>query len=283
MTLEDWSTQLKKILESDEGLPHASNLIRKITLAQSERSFIGALKLIVPAYFKLYDKYTNTSDLKEWVNALNKYINTIRSDACKIFSHQSDFISSVVPEFFYMLFKCINKDLELSYTAMSQKDIIIHCNFDPKIENGISFEKKRVDVVMAQESKFSFNDVDYPEFFIPILVVEVKTNMDKNMISGIENSVESLKRTFPRCMYFAVCEWADFAIEKQNYANTFIDEIFVLRKQKRSDFRNEGKINEINIEILQRFEDKVKKHFQELQNQTSSIKDRMKRGSLIKR
>ena len=86
------------------------------------------------------------------------------------YSHQSDFLSSVVPEFLYLIFLKIITKKKLEYQVKSQEDIIIDCNFDPQIENNISFEKKRVDVLLIKKAKFVFNDVDYPDFFIPLIV-----------------------------------------------------------------------------------------------------------------
>src|SRR3990167_1552697 len=271
MGSKDHQKIVEDILHIDEGLPHATNLLRKIILANTNQGFKKALDKIVPAYYDMNKKITATDDLEKMVAALNKYLEIIRSEECKIFSHQSDFLSSVVPEFLYLIFLQIIKKNKLAYQVKSQEDVIIDCNFDPQIENSISFEKKRVDVLLIKTAKFVFNDVEYSDFFIPVIAIEVKTNMDKNMISGIENSVESLKRTFPRSLYFAVCEWADFAFEKQNYANTYIDEIFVLRKQRRSDFRVSGIVNKIDTQVVKHFIDRVEEHLTSLQNQTQSI------------
>jgi len=85
MSLDKWKSQLIEIIRRDKGLPHACNLLRKVVLAKSKKNFEKSLRIIMPAYFKLYKEYTRTDDLKVWVKALNEYIKIIRLDACKIF------------------------------------------------------------------------------------------------------------------------------------------------------------------------------------------------------
>ena len=70
------------------------------------------------------------------------------------------------------------------------------------------------------------------------------------MIAGIETSVSDLKKTFPLCRYFVITEFPDFDIENQNYANTEIDEIYMLRKQIRGEYRKSGIAKPISIEVI---------------------------------
>jgi hypothetical protein len=101
------------------------------------------------------------------------------------------------------------------------------------------------------------------------------------MISGIENSVESLKRTFPKCLYFAITEFADFSIEKQNYATTFIDEIYVLRKQRRSDYRTTDSMNDIDPNLIDAIAKRVESYVSCYKKSILTIKQRMRVGTLV--
>jgi hypothetical protein len=76
-------------------------------------------------------------------------------------------------------------------------------------------------------------------FIIPLIAMEMKTNLDKNMMSGIEHSVAALKNTFPNSLYYVITEYSDLAIDKLNYASSGINEIYILRKQKRAEIRRD--------------------------------------------
>ena len=88
---------------------------------------------------------------------------------------------------------------------------------------------KRLCVAVVKNNVIKFNDKEY-NLSIPLLAIECKTNLDKNMLSGIEFSVSEMKKTFPQCNYFVVTELSDFAVDKLNYASSGINEMYILRK-----------------------------------------------------
>jgi hypothetical protein len=73
-------------------------------------------------------------------------------------------------------------------------------------------------------------------FVVPLIAIEVKTNIDINKLNGLDFSAERLKRTFPSAKYFLATETIDFSLAN-NYASGSIDEIYALRKQVRSQAR----------------------------------------------
>ena len=81
------------------------------------------------------------------------------------------------------------------------------------------------------------------------------------MIYGIINTSESIKKLFPNSLYCCVTEFADLDLKTQNFKYSDIDEIYILRKQKRSEYRRNKKLNKINIELvehnLKMFEKKI--------------------------
>lgn len=101
------------------------------------------------------------------------------------------------------------------------------------------------------------------------------------MLAGIEASVETLKRTFPRALYYAIGEYSDFEIEAQNYASTGIDEILIVRNQKRSSVRrNPAARNPISEQLIASFLDEVKMHIESAIVAPSDLAARMVEGRL---
>ncbi len=284
--LVEWRTKISSFTRSQE-LPHASNLLRKLSLpAAKSTKWLRAFETIIPDYIRFHNSKIKKSGhpkspYYKIVHNVNKYLETLRTPECNIFSHQSDFCSSVIPEFFYVLFSNLVKKVCSKCEVSAQRDLIVECMFDSTEGGRAIFKRKIVDTTIYLPAKFEFSGKIQNDFCIPLLAMEIKTNMDKNMISGIEHAVESLKRTFPKCLYFAVCEFADFDIKKQNYASTKIDEIFILRKQKRSKMRRGQAIQKIDLKLIEYLADSTLKHLKIATLPVSSLKDRIENGMLI--
>ena len=115
-----------------------------------------------------------------------------------------------------------------------------------------------------------------------MVAIEVKTNLDKNMIGGVEYSVERLKKTFPLSKFFLISEFADFAYKKQNYASTPIDEIIILRKQKRSEVRRDKtKIRGLDKGLVESHITEILEYLESTLNSPDELNARMKQGRLI--
>jgi hypothetical protein len=284
-----WIKEVTESYQSPQTIPsHASNLIHQLKKEKKNDKLKKALEIILPNYIKyssilLKDNNLTEEEIVVLVKNLNEYMNSLRDKSVMgVFRHQADFYSSVLPEFFNLLFRNITKNLNDKIHVNSQKDIIIDCIFDPYNEGRVVFKKKRVDVAIVLKSQFNFNDEEISDFAIPLVAIEIKTNLDKNMLSGIEQSVDSLKETFPLCLYYCISELADFAIEKQNYASTQIDEVFILRKQKRGPVRRGGPLEDVDVNLVLEVVEQVKNHLSKFDEPIKSLKDRMSEGYLIK-
>jgi len=265
-------------------LPHLTNLQTKIGLtgAKSEK-WQAAFELLIPAYVEFHKCLFSGKeklDIERIVIAVNQYLNVLKRDEAKVFSHQSDFTSSVLPEFFCGLFSQLVEP-DQNFVPTAQGNIIIDCVFDAHQNGRVVLKKKRVDFAVLLDTEFCFNGAVIDDFKVPILAMELKTNLDKNMLSGIESSVESMKRTFPNCLYFVIAELADFNTEKQNYAATYIDEIYILRKQKRSVARKGGDIQDIDVDLIREIITRALAHFASASEAVKSIGDRVQDGILI--
>lgn len=288
MTYDTYLDEINRFDISPESFPHCSNIVTKCHSCVKDDQKL-ALKTLLPAYIDVitqihafYESKISFDDLVKIFNVYYEYVNTKEINGA--FSHQSDFLSSIVPELICSLVKPIckkyqRKDSNLFISA--QRDIIIECNFDVCVSGNIILKRKRMDIAILLPLNLKIDD-ELIDFSIPLLCAEVKTNIDKNMLSGIEASVETLKRTFPNCGYYAIGEFSDFAIDSLNYASTKIDEILILRNQKRSEARhNASKRNPISSDVLAAFLNEVDSHLAKITENTPSLSDRMRKGRLI--
>jgi hypothetical protein len=282
---------VEKLSKLDSKLPHCSNLKKKATdeLKKPSKN-IALTKEIVSLYLKYnseIQKLNKTSDAKKWiVTALNhfeKYYSEIKTAKFKIFSHQSDFLSSLLPEFLYLLYNKFVISKFKGFVIETQKDLVIDLSFLPYSTSAVNFKSKRVDVAILKPCLFSVNKQKLNDFHIAMIAVEVKTNLDKNMISGVEYSVQRLKKTFPLCKYYLISELADFAYNKQNYAASAIDEILITRKQKRSEVRQDAtKLKRIDTDLIQNHLTEVLAYLDYAVKEPTILNQRLKKGKLIK-
>lgn len=288
MTYDKYLKEIDRFDISPESFPHCSNIITKCRSCVKDDQKL-ALKTLLPAYIDVIDKShsffeskISFDELIKKFNSYYEYVNTKKINGA--FSHQSDFLSSIIPELICTLVKPICKKYQPKHNNLfvsAQRDIIIECNFDACIDGNIILKRKRMDIAILLPLDLKI-DCEQIDFSIPLLCAEVKTNIDKNMLSGIEASVETLKRTFPNCGYYAIGEFSDFAIDTLNYASTKIDEILILRNQKRSEARNNvSKRNPISSDVLAAFLSEVDSHLAKITENTPSLSDRMRKGRLI--
>lgn len=266
--------------------PHGSNLSTKSrgNLTPKQKASIN---LAVPEYEKLlkfsHSYIHDNCTLNELVKSFNDYYQLASRKDVNTFSHQSDFLSSILPELVCVI---LSKATRAAFGAThlivtGQKDILIDCTFDISGGGRLVEKRKRMDVGVLAPVEFKFDGVDI-DFSVPAVCIEVKTNIDKNMISGIEASASTLKGTFPKCLYFAIGEFSDFDISSQNYAATSIDEILIIRNQKRSEVRrNPSSRNVLNTSLLEDFQNTVVAHLNKTIPETSSLANRLKIGRLI--
>jgi len=270
--------------------PHGSNLHTKInnelkkssgkaeTLISIGKSYLTLLNTVSTI------KNTTTS---EWVETcllhFENYYNFLRLPENNRFSHQSDFLSSLVPEFLFLLYSKFITTRFPDLQVRTQRDIIIDMSFLSHQDSPGVLKSKRVDVAIVKPTPLLINEERIDDFNITIVGIEVKTNLDKNMISGVEYSVDRLKKTFPLSKFYLISEFADFAFEKQNYASSQIDEIIILRKQKRSEVRGKPeRTKSINADLVTAHIEEILTYLNEVINAPKKLNERMQSGKLIR-
>ena len=205
--------------------PHGQNLRHQINVTYGKRSEIrAALEALVPAYVKMVQGITQLdfSNISGTVQALvfklDEYMSLVRTSGCDVFISQSDFKTSIIPEFFLRIADKYISEHSLPFEATGQTDIPIEIAFDLKRAGLIVPRLQRVDFAVVRRVALRAEDVQLKGFCIPLIAAEAKTYFDKNMVTGVAFSVAALKTTFPHCIYIAIGEFADFELGADSYA-----------------------------------------------------------------
>lgn len=243
MTYDEMINKINEINEEQgipiSALPHCSNLL--FQLQKKVQKNIDFFDVVVEKYLCLRT-ISNNITIDEYIDSMteatNNYMNLFWPPKNNPFSHQTDFGSSIIPEMLCIVFSYAMKSKNVDLEVTAQKDLTIECIFDFTNGGSVRFKNKKVDVAVVKNCTLKL-DVQEKSLPIPLMAIECKTNLDKNMLSGIEFSVGELKKTFPECHYLVVTELSDFDVKKSNYASSGIDEIYVLRQQKRAVTRRE--------------------------------------------
>lgn len=267
------------------ALPHCSNLLHQLSKQEpgKEAEYEQIINLYVPTREVPFDVDNIPGYISAVPDLVNQYMDHFWSPENNPFSHQADFISSIIPEMLCMLFGHIisayNAELEVS----AQKDLTIECIFDISSGGTIRFKNKRVDVAVVKPCNLVLNGTT-TELPIPLMAIECKTNLDKNMISGIEHSVNELKKTFPDCHYFVISELSDFDVKKLNYASSGIDEMCIFRQQKRGVVRRNSRLrNPINQNLVCEVASILIENIIAMNADVVGLEARMQNGKLIGR
>lgn len=270
---------------SRSAVPHGSNLIHQFRKNQIARlaMYEEMLSLYINTRTIPYDPDYLQSYVQKIVNKTNAYMNYFWPPVNNPFSHQADFTSSIIPEMLCTIFGNIIKSKGVNLEVSAQKDLTIECTFDIGGGGEICFKNKRVDVAVVEPCELSFNG-HVTELPIPLIAIECKTNLDKNMLSGIEHSVTELKKTFPNCHYYVITECSDFDVKKSNYASSGIDEMYILRKQKRGEIRRNPDLRKpIDPDLVYEVSNTLISNIDAMRTDSEDLTTRMQNGKLIGR
>ena len=270
---------------NSDTIPHGRNLLHQLHKKEGEKETF--FERILPLYL---DTRTNTiidNDLNNYVETVvektNQYIDCFWPPENNPFSHQTDFVSSIIPEMLCTIFRTVIESYNANLEVSAQKDLSIECTFNASSGGTINLKNKRVDVAVVEQCMLSLNDhfIDLP---IPLLAIECKTNLDKNMLSGIEHSVSELKKTFPSCNYYVVTEYSDFNVNKTNYASSGINEMYILRRQKRNEVRRDSSRRKpLDSHLIYEITNDLALAIEALDAVSDSLSTRMHHGRLIGR
>lgn len=190
----------------------------------------------------------NRKELKRKVSLLNDYRNYIDSIS-GYFKPQDKLESSVIEEFLYLLFKDtpnIKNDLSNGLLFMGQAATYLDLSFAPRnlkdfVNNpGVYVNKKKQDFAISKKVSCLFESNKKQEkidLIVPAVVIECKAYIPKTMFDQSAYEAQRLKEGNPFALYVIIAEQNALSNDV-NLKNTKVDEIFILRKQKRSKKKN---------------------------------------------
>jgi len=277
----------------DKAHIHGRNILAKLrNLKKLSSVQKRQLRMVIREYKKWKEGNENLvgysdSVIKKRVELLNKYKKAIEKVK---FSSQSKFHSSVIEEFLYYLFRDLLKDLsdtveDTEGGGSARRGILLG---GIRAYSNLYFAPKNLkDFTSTPNMKVNVKDQDFAIYRtilikadgeqktinVPIVSIECKTYIDKTMLEGSIATAEKIKNGNPYCLFLVVTEWYDVSYEVDP-AYSRIDQIYVLRRQKRRTKRNRP-IDFMVVKDLFRF---VKFH---LERDWSSIQQRLIREGKI--
>jgi len=244
------------------------------------------LQVIIPKYKEWINKNIEKKGYSEnIIEKRTEWLNEYKREVEKIsFPAQSKFHSSVIEEFLYYLFK----DLLDNLNRKDEKSKKIFLGGIRAYSNLYFAPKNLIDFLKTPRMKINVKDQDFAIYRnvlikadgeekiinVPIVSIECKTYIDKTMLEGSIATAEKIKNGNPYCLFLVVTEWYDVSYEVDP-AYSRIDQIYVLRKQKRKD----GKQNPIDFNVVKDLFEFVKYH---LERDWSNIEQKLfKEGKIL--
>jgi len=183
-------------------------------------------------------------ELAEKVRLLNEYYDYMETVA-HYFKAQDKLESSIIEEFLVYLLRDIpdlKENLNGGLLFMGQSRVYLDLSFAPQnlsdfITNpGIYINKKDQDFTIFKKVNCIFENNknrEEIELIVPAVVVECKTYIPKTMFDQAAYEAQRLKEGNPFALYIILAQ-QNALRDDVNLKNTKVDEIFILRKQKRS-------------------------------------------------
>lgn len=193
--------------------------------------------------------------VEETVNKLVALLNEYRLylDVDVIFDRQDDFLyrqkgqtkldNSVLEEFLpHLVLKCVMQGRDTTGFSLGPNTTFSSIYFASSLDTpvkggGITVRTKDQDFAIGKAVFIkASHDKDFKEatneaFYLGYVCAECKTNLDKTMFQEAVATAHDTKSAVTGSKYYLLCEWLDMT--PQSTAPTDIDEVIILRKQKR--------------------------------------------------
>ena len=232
-------------------IPHGTLVVRK-----SQNSSDAIIKNLYERYNDWRDKNNclnseNEIELKEKVKILNEYKNFVDklTNEDKYFNPQEKMSSSIMEEFLFYLLQDVpsikasvvegliymgsaNAYTDLSFAPKNIKDFLTYPN--------VFINYKNQDFTISKFIKCTFEcngKQEYREIIVPTVAIECKTFIPATQLGQSIYEAQLLKQGNPYSLYIIVAEQNALSNDA-NLKNIPIDEIFILRKQKRNSIKN---------------------------------------------
>lgn len=228
----------------------------------------GQTKVIFDAIITAYEEYrTNVDSVcelnNEEIHRIVGHLNSYRKIAIPVFDNvpnagQTGLGSTIMEEFFYLLFK---KKMDLmglghdniflgkgtSYVSLS----FTPSSFRSVFENpNANIHTKDQDFVLGANVEIQITADGNPQntpTVIPIVAIECKTYLERNMLDSCAATARRLKSAMPYCVYIVASEYMKMSDASPEL--TDIDEVYILCKAKNADRERRKRNNEEPFEI----------------------------------
>jgi hypothetical protein len=228
-------------------IPHGTLLKDRITKNMGD-TFLSEMYKRYLVWAKQCEELNSDvpSELKEKIRILNEYKNFVDDIPHK---QQDKLPSSVMEEFLFYLFKDIpdikssiddgliflgsaRAYTDLSFAPKNLRDFLTYPN--------VFINYKNQDFTISKMLKCMFEcngKQEEQEIIVPAVAIECKTYIPSTMLGQSIYEAQSLKQGNPYSLYMIVAEQNALS-DDVNLKNIPIDEIFILRKQKRNSAKN---------------------------------------------
>lgn len=233
----------------EEHCNHKKNLLDFLNRQKKEPALSTFLTIreAYEEYRKEFDKLLSFDDssISQMVNALNKY----RTIGIPVFdkldnSGQKALGYTIMEEFFYLFFQKylyslgINKD----NLFLGKGNSYVSLSFTPKSFSGILddvnpyIHSKDQDFVLGISVDInvkSGTSEATKSTILPVIAIECKTYLEKNMLDSCANTATRLKNAMPYCIYMVASEY--MKMDEASPELTDIDEVYILCKAKNAE------------------------------------------------
>jgi len=233
-------------------LPHGTLVAKKVEKGNDD----NVIQELVYRY-KIWSEESmrlnaeNENELIDKVRILNEYKNFVDklTNEDKYFKMQDKMSSSIMEEFLFYLFKdipSIKSSVEKGLIYMGSANAYTDLSFAPKnikdflMYPNVFINYKNQDFTISKLIKCTFEcneNQEYREIIVPTVAIECKTFIPSTMLGQSIYEAQLLKQGNPYSLYIIVAEQNALS-DDVNLKNLPIDEIFILRKQKRNSLKN---------------------------------------------
>ena len=269
---------------NNQNLIHGKNILAKI----NSNNRIDILEKVIPHYNEFRSVNKNLIGFKDQiitkrVECLNSYYEYLKSkNYDQVFSSQSKFRSTILEEFMFYLFRDYleEKKNEIGNTATEVLKL-----GSPKAYTNLYFKAKNVgEFINSPQIGINQKDQDFSIYMtlklkignevfrtnIPIISIENKTYIDKTMLEGSIATAEKIKSGNPYSYFCIVTERYDVSFDVDP-AYSRIDQIYVLRKSKRSESRNKKIYPDVVIKLFKDSKEHFEKNWSDIEHKMKNF------------
>lgn len=223
-------------------------------------------------------KIKDKESVEQAVDLLNQY----RSAAIPVFesrinSGQETLRSSILEEFFTYLFKdlVIATGVAQDATVVGKDHIYVSLSFTPRTFTDLAKQPKPyvhtkdqdfvlgcITELRVASPGIPMDEVSGVQLTIPVIAIECKTYIERNMLDTCAGTARRLKSAMPYCLYMVVAEY--LKLDEGFPELTDIDEVYILCRAKNCERetrkKSDQELHQIHSDLVFDIFEKVDRH-----------------------